>query len=130
MSFTIKPIFYCDAKTLALGPGVGDTNMLVSKNAKICVTPNANSKICVTPNANLQLESVEYRWRWVFWRWYSRWPCIFHVVCASFSALATRKLADAKSDSSGIQASETGNLQLEQTIPGVLAKFPNSLCFP
>ena len=25
--------------------------MLVSKNAKICVTPNANAKICVTPNA-------------------------------------------------------------------------------
>ena len=25
--------------------------------------------------------------------------CIFHIVCASFSALATRKLADAKADS-------------------------------
>ena len=30
--------------------------------------------------------------------------CIFHVVCASFSALATQKLADAKADSSGIWA--------------------------
>ena len=30
--------------------------------------------------------------------------CIFHVVCASFSALAKQKLADAKADSSGIQA--------------------------
>ena len=30
--------------------------------------------------------------------------CIFHVVCASFSALASRELADAKADSSGIQA--------------------------
>ena len=30
--------------------------------------------------------------------------CIFHGVCASFSALATRKLADAKADSSGIWA--------------------------
>ena len=30
--------------------------------------------------------------------------CIFHVVCASFSELATRKLVDAKADSSGIQA--------------------------
>ena len=28
--------------------------------------------------------------------------CIFHVVCASFSALATRKLADAKAVFSGI----------------------------
>ena len=35
---------------------VGDTNMLVSNNAKICVTPNANAKICMsltpTPNAS------------------------------------------------------------------------------
>ena len=30
--------------------------------------------------------------------------CIFHVVCASFSALATRKLADAEANSSGIWA--------------------------
>ena len=30
--------------------------------------------------------------------------CIFHVVCASFSALATRKLADAKAVFSGIWA--------------------------
>ena len=30
--------------------------------------------------------------------------CILHVVCASFSALAMRELADAKADSSGIQA--------------------------
>ena len=28
--------------------------MLGSKNAKICVTPNANANICVTPNANPQ----------------------------------------------------------------------------
>ena len=39
---------------------VGDTNMLVSKNAKICVTPNAKSKICVTLNANLQRKPVVY----------------------------------------------------------------------
>ena len=30
--------------------------------------------------------------------------CIFHVVCASFSALATQKLADAEANSSGIWA--------------------------
>ena len=30
--------------------------------------------------------------------------CTFHVVCATFSALATRKSADAKADSSGIRA--------------------------
>ena len=28
--------------------------------------------------------------------------CRFHVVCASFSTLATRKLADAEANSSGI----------------------------
>ena len=43
---------------------VGDTNMLVSKNAKICVTPNANFKICLTPNVKPQSKSVEYRLRW------------------------------------------------------------------
>ena len=66
---TLKPIFHCDAKLLALGPRVGsapkvkirvgDTNMLVSKNAKICITPNANAKICITPNVKPQRESVE-----------------------------------------------------------------------
>ena len=53
--------------------------MLVSENAKICVTPNVNAKICVTPNANLQREQVESGvaggpnarvWHW---------PCKFHV---------------------------------------------------
>ena len=34
--------------------------MLVSKNGKICVTPNANGKILVTPNANPQRGQVEY----------------------------------------------------------------------
>ena len=44
---------------------IGDTNMLVSKNAKICVTPNAKPKICITPNAKPQCQSVEYRLCWV-----------------------------------------------------------------
>ena len=30
---------------------VGDTNMLVSENAKLCVTSNAKPKICISPNA-------------------------------------------------------------------------------
>ena len=61
----VKPIFHCGAKTLALGPHfgldpqceicVGNANMLVSKNAKMCVTPNAK----------LQCESMEYRLHWV-----------------------------------------------------------------
>ena len=40
--------------------------------------------------------------------------CIFHVVCASFSALATRKLADAEANSSGIWA-----LLLRMALSGV-----------
>ena len=44
---------------------VGDTNMLASEKANICISPNANPR----------RQPVEYRWRWVFWRW----PCIFHV---------------------------------------------------
>ena len=34
--------------------------MLVSKNAKTCVTPNANAKICIIPTAKPQQESAEY----------------------------------------------------------------------
>ena len=35
--------------------------MLVSKNAKICITPNAKPKICITPNAIPHREQVEFR---------------------------------------------------------------------
>ena len=62
---------------------VGDTNMLVSKNARICVTPNANAKICITPNVNPQRKQVEYRWHWVpnvrGWQW----PCTFYNFITS-----------------------------------------------
>ena len=97
----LKPIFHWDAKPLALGPGAGlypqrhnfllGTNMLVCKNAKICITPNTNSKICVTPNAKPQPESVEYRLRWVPNAKFSRWPCTFHVVYPFFFALGTQR---------------------------------------
>ena len=54
--------------------------MLVSKNAKICVTPNAKLKICVTPKAKPKCKSVEYRLRWVPNVNLPRWPC----TCLSF----------------------------------------------
>ena len=44
---------------------VGDNNMLVSKNEKICITPDAKPKICVTPNAKPKRKSVSYRLRLV-----------------------------------------------------------------
>ena len=58
------------------------TNMLVSKNAKIFVTPNAKHKICVTPNVNHHAS----QWNIALGPQpkFSRWPCTFHVVCAHF----------------------------------------------
>ena len=49
--------------------------MLVCKNAKICVTPDAKPKICDTPNTKPQSQSVEYR---------LRLACTFHIVCVNF----------------------------------------------
>ena len=92
---------------LASGVTPKYTNMLVYFG----VTPDVKPKICVTPDANPRRQSVEYRWRWVFWRWpyifhvyFMYISCIFHVVCASFSALATQELADANPVSNGIWA--------------------------
>ena len=71
-------------KTLRVGSlpqfRAGDTNMLVSKNAKICVIPNTNANICVTPKANPQHEPVKYSWCWVPNARGWRWACILHVV--------------------------------------------------
>ena len=57
---------------------------------KICVTrrhsPDPKPKICVSPNAKPRRHSVEYRWRWVFWRW----PCTFHVHFMLFVQLFPR----------------------------------------
>ena len=47
--------------------GVGYTNMLVSKKAKICVTPNTKPKRA----------SVEYRMLWVPNQIFLHWPCTF-----------------------------------------------------
>ena len=51
---------------------------------KICDTPDAKPKICVTPDANPRRQSVEYRWRWAFWRWGWRCAGTFQVVCVNF----------------------------------------------
>ena len=67
--------------------------MLVSKNAKICVTPNPNPQ-----REQVELGGVGSPCKILALAIYR-----FHVVCASFSALATRKLANANADSGGIQ---------------------------
>ena len=58
--------------------------MLVSKNAKICFTPNAKPKICVTHNAKPKPKSVEYRLRWVPNTKSPRWQCTFNFFCSDF----------------------------------------------
>ena len=69
---------------------IGDTKMLVSKNAKICVTPNAKHKICVTPNAKPQREPMQCRLRWVPIAKTSRWPCTFFFFCVDFIRVGSR----------------------------------------
>ena len=70
-TLSLKPIFHCNAELFALCPRVG-LETLVSKNAKICVTPNANP----------ERKSVEY-----WWIWGMHWSCTFHVVCVNFSCV-------------------------------------------
>ena len=36
------------------------TNMLVSKNTKICVTPSVNAKICVSPMQNFRVGHIDF----------------------------------------------------------------------
>ena len=97
-SFSVKPIFHCDAKFLAVGVGVGQYPrrqnftleiptcwyILALPNAKICIIPDAKHKICVTPDTNPRCQSVEYSWRWAFWCWGWLWACTFHIFCVDF----------------------------------------------
>ena len=104
-------IFHYDAKYLASGVGVGQClrrqNFAVEIPTGWYILALTNAKICVSPDANPRRQSVEYMWHWVcgvghvYFMYIS---CIFHVVCASFSALAMRKSADAKAVFSGIWA--------------------------
>ena len=65
---------------------------MLSKNAKICVNPDAKRKICVSPNVNAkpQRQSVEYRLRWVTNAKFLRWPCTFHVFCVDFICVCSQ----------------------------------------
>ena len=81
--FTATHIFYVGVLRWSRPPTpqfhIGDTNMLVSTNAKICVTPDAIPKICITPNTRPpECQSVEYRLPWVPNAKFSRWPCTFN----------------------------------------------------
>ena len=52
------------------------SNMLVSKDTKICVTPNANVKNLPYP----QQQPLNF----------SRWPCTFHLFCVDFIRVGSR----------------------------------------
>ena len=73
--------------------------ILALPNAKICASPDA-SQWNIGGVGSSGFGHVYFD---VYFMYIS---CIFHVVCASFSALATRKLADAKAVFSGIWAKE------------------------
>ena len=86
---THKPIFHCNAKPFALGPGIGldpqSHNFALGipicwylKTLKFALPPSPS------PNAKHQREPMEYRLRWVPNVKLSRWPCTFHFVCAHF----------------------------------------------
>ena len=87
-----KPILHCDTKTTGIGASrlvtppmrqffITYTNMLVFKNDKTCVTPNAKP----------QRESVEYRLRWVSNAKCLHWPFRFYVVYPVFFTLGIQR---------------------------------------
>ena len=71
---------------------------------KFTLPPTQTLKFALPPTQTPNVSQWNISGVWVpntkFWCW----PCRFNFVCAAFSALATRKLADANAESSGIQA--------------------------
>ena len=68
-------------------PGVGGWRWAMPPTPEFCVgDTNMLVYFGVTPDANPRRQPVEYRWRWVFWRW----PCIFHVEFMLFVQLFPR----------------------------------------
>ena len=69
LNHTVKPIFHCDAKFLALGVGVGQypRHQSFALGIPTCwyLGANANPLICVLPDAKPKRKPVEYRLRWV-----------------------------------------------------------------
>ena len=120
-----KPIFHQNAKYLASGSGVGQCPRrqhfalgiptcwyLKCENVRY-PTPKLKFALAPTPNPDASQWNIggvgpsgigHVHFMYI--------SCTFHVVCATFSALATRKSADAKADSSGIQALGYSNQNL------------------
>ena len=82
---SLNDVGFLSLNSTAMQNHIGDTNMLVSKNAKICINPNLNSKICVTPNASRwNIGGVGSPTGWVPNARGWCWPCRFHIVCLIF----------------------------------------------
>ena len=113
---SLKPIFYCDAKFWRRGLALGNTprrqNVALGiptcwylKTLKFALAPTPNLKFALpsTPTPDDSQSNIggvgSSGFGHVNFMYIS---CIFHVVCASFSVLVTRELADAKADFSGI----------------------------
>ena len=86
----LKPIFHQNAKYLALGVGVGQC-------------PRRQTFALGIPTCWYRRQSVEYRWRWAFWRWpctfhvhFMYISCTFHVVCATFFRVGNAKISRRK----------------------------------
>ena len=98
---SLKPIFHCDAKLLALGtfalPDTKDDTFALP-DAMIptcwyllrwvthifCVLPNTKPKSYVLTDAKPKRKPVEYRLRWVPGVGSLRWACTFHIFCVDF----------------------------------------------
>ena len=104
---TFKPIFHQNAKYLASGLGVGGNAKIYQHWYILALPPTPNLKYALPPTPTPDASQwniggvgssgvghVDFMYI----------SCTFQVVCAPFSALATRKSADAKADFSGIQA--------------------------
>ena len=96
---SLKPIFHCDAKLLASALGVGGNAKIYQRqNIPTCwyilalpPTPNLKFALPPTPTPDASQWNIggvgSSGVGHVYFMYIS---CIFHVVCASFSALATQ----------------------------------------
>ena len=93
-SFSLMPIFHCNATHFVLGPRVG---LYTQRNDfALGIQHVGIQKVSRTQRDPLiglytqrdplstQREQVEYRSLWVPSRWGSRWACTFHVVSVDF----------------------------------------------
>ena len=78
----IKPIFHCDAKTFALGPGVSLDPQRHNFALEIPTCLYLYTLKFVLPPTQNKREPMEYRLCWVPNAKFQLWPYTFHVVCA------------------------------------------------